>query len=183
MDQLVVVTHPDPITLEARSIEHDELPEGAVALGYYHGGSLIARGVVSPDAVEAIRSLLTVPVSVALAAAEDEDGNIEARVCLVLPIDPDLLTDEDGEEGADEPWKSSLPALPAGIESIPAQPDEPSNRAKLALLPIGNVVRHRKDRNHPDEVVDDVREMLDNLVGGRARDAVQKAIDDLLNSL
>ena len=27
------------------------------------------------------------------------------------------------------------------------------------------------------------REMLDNLVGGRAKDAVQKAIDDLLNSI
>jgi len=184
VDSLVVVTHPDPITLEARSVEHDELPEGAVALGYYHNGSLIARGIVSPDAVEAIRSLLTAPVSVALAAAEDEEGNIEARVCLVLPIDPDLLSDDENEEGPDEPWKSSVPALPPGIESMPAQPgDVPADRAKLALLPIGNVVRHRKDRNHPDEVVDDVREMLDNLVGGRAKDAVQKAIDDLLNSL
>ena len=183
MDQLVVVTHPDPIRLEARFIEHDELPEGAVALGYYYNGSLIARGIVSPDAVEAITSLLTSPVSLALAAAEDEDGNIEARVCLVLPIDPDLLSEDEGEEGPEEPWKSSLPALPSGIESIPTQPAEESGRAKLALLPIGNVVRNRKDRNHPDAVVDDVREMLDNLVGGRAKDAVQKAIDDLLNSL
>src|SRR5262245_56383993 len=99
VDPLVVVTHPDPIQLEARSIRHESLPEDAVALGYYHDGFLIARGVVSPDAVEAIRSLLAQPVTIALAAAEDEDGNIDARVCLVLPIDPDMLSEEDGEEG------------------------------------------------------------------------------------
>lgn len=183
MDPLVVVTHPDPIQLEARSIRHESLPEDAVALGYYHDGFLVARGVVSPDAVEAIRSLLAQPVTIALAAAEDEDGNIDARVCLVLPIDPDMLSEEDGEEGPDEPWKSSLPALPSGIESLPANQAEQSDRTKLALLPIGNVVRNTKDRNHPDDVVSDVREMLDNLVGGKAQDAVQKAIDDLLNSI
>jgi hypothetical protein len=183
VDPLVVVTHPDPIQLEARSIRYESLPEDAVALGYYHDGFLIARGVVSPDAVEAIRSLLVQPVTLALAAAEDEDGNIDARVCLVLPIDPDMLSEDDGEESPDEPWKSSLPALPSGIESLPANQPDQSDRTKLALLPIGNVVRNTKDRNHPDDVVADVREMLDNLVGGKAQDAVQKAIDDLLNSI
>ncbi len=184
MEPLVVVTHPDPIALEARPIQHDALPEDAVALGYYHDGTLIARGVVSPDAVEAIRSLLVAPVSVALAAAEDDGGNIDARVCLVLPIDPEMLAQEEGEEGPEEPWKSSLPALPSGIESVSAnnQP-EPGDRTKMALLPIGNVVRNRRDRNHPEDLVGDVREMLDNLVRGRAQDAVQKAIDDLLNSI
>ena len=43
----------------------------------------------------------------------------------------------------------------------------------------GGFVHH----HHPDEVAADVKEMLENLLTGRAHDAVSKAIDDLLNSL
>lgn len=183
MDHLVVVTHAKPIDLEARPIRHGSLPEGAIALGYYHDGYLVARGVVSPEAVEAIRGLLARPVSVALAAAEDKEGNIDARVCLVLPIDPDQLPleEEDENEEPQEPWRASLPSLPPGIESVP-EADDPQ-RPKLALLPIGNVVRGRKDRQHPSNIAADAREMLENLVGGRGQDAVRKAIDDLLKSI
>jgi hypothetical protein len=181
VDHLVVVTHSKPIDLEARPLRQGSLPEGAVALGYYHDGYLVARGIVSPDAVEAIHGLLARPVSLALAAAEDPDGNIDARVCLVLPIDPDQLPVEDEEEEPQEPWKASVPIVPTEIESGSDQ-DDPA-KPRLALLPIGNVVRGRKDRRHPGNVAEDAKEMLDNLVGGRAQDAVQKAIDDLLRSL
>jgi hypothetical protein len=142
--------------------------------------------VVAPDAVEAIRGLLARPVSVAIAAAEDAQGNIEARVCLVLPIDPDALPleEEDEEDGPpDEPWKASVPSLPDGIEATHAGDNNNGQRPKLALLPIGNVVRGHKDRRHPQNVAADAREMLDNLVAGRAQDAVRKAIDDLLKSI
>ena len=182
MDHLVVVTHPDPIELEARPLRHGVTPEGAVALGYYHAGNLVARGIVAETAVDAITSLLAQPVSIALAAAEDEAGNIDARVCLVLPIDPDMLPAEGDEDGPSEPWRDSVPELPPGIEATPADSHDP-NKPKLALLPIGNVVRGHRDRKFPDDVAADVKEMLDNLVGGKARDAIRKAIDDLLNSL
>jgi hypothetical protein len=180
VEHLVVVTHPQPITLEARPIAHETLPDGAIALGYYHEDHLVARGVVTAEAAEAINNLLLQPVSLALAAAEDDEGNIDARVCLVLPVDPDML-ENDEDELPDEPWKGSLPSIPPGIETAAASEDK--SQARLALLPIGNVVRGHKDRHHPDDVAADTREMLDNLVGGRARDSVQKAIDDLLGSL
>ena len=79
------------------------------------------------------------------------------------------------------PGRRVCPTLPAGIESTSVNAE--GEQLKLALLPIGNVVRGRRDRRHPESVAADVREMLDNLVGGRARDSVQKAIDDLLNSI
>jgi hypothetical protein len=179
LDPLVVVTHPEPLNVEARAVEHEAVPDGTIALGYYHGGHLIARGVVAPEAMEAIRSRLSAPVSVALAATEDDGGNIEARVCLVLPVDPTQLKQEDGEEG-EEPWKSSVPAPPSFDVTYPEEEDE---QPHLALLPIGNVVRSATDRNHPGEVAADVREMLDNLLAGKAQDAVSKAIDDLLDNL
>jgi len=40
-----------------------------------------------------------------------------------------------------------------------------------------------RDRNHPDDPVGDAREMLGNLLSGKAQDAVAKAIDDLLRSI
>ena len=192
MDQLVVVPHPVPIALEARSIRHGSVPEGAVGLGYYYDGRLIARSVVAAGALETIRSLLAAPVSVALAAREDEDGNIDGRICLVLPVDED--TEEEGEEEEEgvgagepvgEPWRSSIPVPPpevdSGYETGGEEGDEDSPR--FALLPIGNVVRPAVDRRHPDDVAHDAREMLENLLAGGGKDAVQKAIDDLLKSI
>jgi hypothetical protein len=175
VEQLVVVTHPDPIVLEARAIDDVSTPDGSVALGYYHDGHVLARGVVANDALDAIHGLLQAPVSVALAATEDDDGNIEARVCLVLPVDADDIQAEDDEE-PDEPWKASVPKPPGEVGG------DYDERPKLALLPIGNAVRGASHRNHPD-VAGDAREMLSNLLAGRGYDAVARAIDDLLDSL
>jgi hypothetical protein len=173
LEQLVVVTHPHPVVLEARPMDGIETPDDSVALGYYHEGHVLARGVVANEAVDAIHGLLREPVSVALAATEDEDGNIEARVCLVLPVDPD---EEQEEEEGGEPWRASVPRPPAELGG------EYEEKPKLALLPIGNAVRGARQRNHPD-VAADAREMLVNLLAGRGQDAVSRAIDDLLNSL
>jgi hypothetical protein len=160
-------------------------PEGSVALGYFHAGRVLARGVVAEEAVEAITGLLRNPVSLALAATEDEHGNIEARVCLVLPVDAAEVRGEEEDEGA-EPWKASVPAPPDFSESWAEDDDgereSSSEQPQLALLPIGNAVRGARDRHHQD-VLGDAREMLENLLAGRGRDAVHKAIDDLLDSL
>lgn len=187
MDSLVVITHPQPLRLEARHLEHDATPPGSTALAYYHDERLVARGIVSDDAVAAIRSLLRAPVALALAATEDDEHNIDARVCLVLPVDPEEFeryVDEEDEE-PEEPWKASVPP-PAyeteGSGSGSGDGDDGDGQARLALLPIGNVVRGARDRHHED-VAGDAREMLDNLVAGRARGAVDKAIDDLLDNL
>ena len=156
-------------------------PDGSIALGYYHRGNILARGVVSDEALDAITGLLEAPVSVALAATEDEQGNIEARICLVLPVDPED-TKQQGEEDEDtsEPWRASVPQPPDIGGSWDEKPEDP--QPKLALLPIGNAGRGARDRHHSD-VAGDVREMLDKLLSGRGRDAVSKAIDDLLNNL
>ncbi len=183
MDQLVVVTYPEPLRIETRPIEHFSVPEGAVGLGYYHDGHLIARGVVAPDSVDAIKGLLDEPISLALAATEDDEGNIDARVCLVLPMEGLGGQDEDEDEET-EPWKASVPPPPMELEEQEEEEDEEgSEEPRVALLPIGNVVRSVGDRNHPEEVEVDVWEMLENLVTGQAEDAARKAIDDLLKNL
>ena len=174
MEDLVVVTHPEPLRIEVRQVENEPVPQDTVALGYYYNDRLVARGVVASEALEAINTLLQAPVSVAIAASEDEQGNIEGRFCLVLPVDPEEIASDDDEGEPEEPWRASVPPPPSESQ----EPDRP----QLALLPIGNVVRGARDRHH-ESVADDAREMLDNLLAGRAQDAVSKAIDDLLDSL
>lgn len=181
MEQLVVVTHPAPLRIEARELEHEDTPDGNVALGYYHDGRILARGVVTGAAVEAIYGLLDEPVSVALAATEDDDGNIEGRVCLVLPFDPEQA-EGGGEDEGSEPWRASVPGPPADIGLSYGGEQQAADGPRMALLPIGHVVRALRDRHHRT-VEGDVREMLDNLVSGRARDSVSKAIDDLLDTI
>ena len=191
MDELIVVTHPTPVRIEARPIEAGRAEEGNVALAYYHDGHLLARGYVAPEAVSAIKGILSNPVSVALAATEDSSGNIDARFCLVLPVDPEKLPiEEEDEEGPAEPWRSSVPSVPSFSSTFEmtnfeneGEEADGEERPRVALLPIGNVVRNARERKHPDDVARDLHEMLLNLMEGRARDAVAKAIDDLLNSL
>jgi hypothetical protein len=174
LEQLVVVTHPHPVVLEARRMDGIDTPSDSIALGYYHEGNVLARGVVATEAEEAIHGLLRDPVSVALAATEDEDGNIEARVCLVLPVESD--EEQSSDEAPEEPWKASVPRPPTEAGS------DYEERPRLALLPIGNAVRGASNRKHAD-VAEDAREMLLNLLAGQGQDAVSRAIDDLLNSL
>lgn len=187
MDELIVVTYPQPLSIEARRMDHHAVPEDGIGLAYYFRGHVIARGVVSREGLEAIDRLLRTPVPVALAASEDEDGNIDARVCLVLPMKGQ--PDEAGE-GDDEAWKSSVPSA-SWEDSVPAPPWEQEDgspygdggeRSHVALLPIGNVARSSRDRHHPD-VAGDAKEMLENLLSGQGKDADRKAIDDLLKSL
>jgi len=113
------------------------------------------------------------------AATEDADGNIDARVCLVLPMEGN----QDGGDAEEEkePWKASVPPPPNEVEE--GEDEDEDSEPRVALLPIGNIVRSIADRNHPEEVEVDVWEMLDNLVRGQAQDAAQKAIDDLLRGL
>jgi hypothetical protein len=190
MEELIVVTHPEPVQLEARPLDTETPEEGNIALAYYHEGKLLARGFVATEAVKAIEGILSSPVSVALAATEDQSGNIDARFCLVLPVDPEKFPLDEEEEGSTkEEWRSSIPETPTfsapsfDTDEPEAEDEEDGDRPRVALLPIGNVVRQAGERHHPDDIARDLRDMLVNLMEGRAKDAVAKAIDDLLNSL
>jgi hypothetical protein len=173
---VIIVTHGTPLFLRIERIAHKGTPAGQAAVAWLHEGTLVARGLLPEDALPALQSLLQHPVALALAAKEDGSGNIDGRVCLVLPVRGEDVGGDDDD--AAEPWKSSVPAPAWESQAAPG----PEQHGDLALLPIGNVVRSAANRNHAD-VAGDAREMLANLLTGQARDAVDKAIDDLLGSL
>jgi hypothetical protein len=176
MEPLVVVTHAMPVNLSARPIDAlAEAPPETVALGFFLGDHVIARGVVAESALPTINALLADPVTVALAATEDDNGNIEARVCIVVRV-----TRDEEADVPEEPWRESVPAPP--FESENGESSAGDGEGGLALVPLGNVVRSSTNRHHED-LAGDAREMLANLLTGGAHDAVSKAIDDLLDNL
>lgn len=188
MKPVVVVTYPHALPLEIEPFDHGSMPENSTGLAYYFRGGLIARGVVSDEAVDSIKALVDDPVHIALAAQEDDGGNIDGRLCLVLPVElGQQLMEEDDEP--DEPWKASVPAPPSEIDSYGGKAGGSGGSAgddekpQMALLPIGNIIRSAHARNHPQDVSADAREMLVNLLQGSGKDAVKKAIDDLLDSI
>ena len=176
MDNFVVIRHREPVQLEARRIEHEAVPADQVALGFFVDDRLVARGAVPHAAMAPLSELLSQPVTLALAVAADDGGNIDGRVCVVLPVPADDSTED---PAADEPWKASLPPLPSGIESDENRDD---SIRRLVLLPLGHVVRSAENRKHAD-LAEDARDMLHNLLAGGGRDAVSKAIDDLLRDI
>lgn len=190
MQPVVVVTYPHALELEIERLDHTSVPENTTGLAYYFRGGLIARGVVSDDALESIQSLVNDPVHLALAAHEDDRGNIDGRLCLVLPMElgRELMKEDDAEP--EEPWKASVPAPPDEIDSYGSrkgdsveEPAAEGEQPHIALLPIGNIVRSSEARNHPDDISADAREMLVNLLSGHGQDSVRRAIDDLLDSI
>ena len=187
MQPVVVVTYPHALNLEVEKLEHMSVPENTTGLAYYFRGGLIARGIVSDDAVESIQSLINDPVHLALAAQEDDRGNIDGRLCLVLPVELGKQLMKEEEPEPEEPWKASVPAPPAEIDSYASRKKETDGESgehpQIALLPIGNIVRSNEARNHPDDIAADAREMLANLLAGQGQDSVQRAIDDLLDSI
>jgi hypothetical protein len=177
MDNFIVVRYRLPVRLAARRIEHEAVPADQLGLGYFRGDHLVARGIVPPSALEPLEELLRQPVQLAIAATQDDGGNIDGRLCVVLPVP----REEAEDEPADEPWKASLPRLPAGIEAG-TDDDADGSEPRLVLLPLGHVVRTAANRKH-DELADDVRDMLENLLAGKAEDSVARAIDDLLRGI
>jgi hypothetical protein len=175
MDGFLVVTYPAPVRLHAKRIEHDSVPQGHIALGYFSGDHLVARGVVPPSALEPLYDLLNEPIKLAIAVAEDAERNIEGRVCVVLPVAEERANPRENAE----PWRRSVPDVPAGIESGESNAE---TQSRLVLLPLGQVVRSAANRKH-EQLADDARDMLDTLVSGKAEDAVSRAIDDLLRSI
>ena len=77
------------------------------------------------ESMDAIHAILSSPVNIALAATVDEHGNIDGRVCLVLPVGN---VPHEPEEDEDEPWKASVPPPPP--EAEPGYADEPGEKRR-----------------------------------------------------
>ncbi|MGE0555581.1 MAG: hypothetical protein AB7R55_19275 [Gemmatimonadales bacterium] len=151
-----------------RRIEDERVPAGLVGLASYLEERMIARCAVPEEVARLIaeRGLFDQPVQLVLAARTEEPG-LQCRLFAI--VDMGEGEDEDGER---EPWADSVPG--AGFDS--ESEDEPSQ----AMVFLGQVVRFRSDRKHPDDLALETADVLRRIVEGQAVEVVDKVLRDLL---
>jgi hypothetical protein len=174
----VFVTTREPIRLSVSRLEDPRAPESS-ALAAYIDGRLVARCAMPPEAIDRLVALrlFEEPLPVGLFAYEEAPG-LQCRLFALVPRD---ALEEAAHEH--EPWKASVPTYEA---SIGADEDDEGNPVPpFETILLGHIVRFEKDRQHPEDLAAEAVDVLQKiLTGGDAlRDAAQRAIDDLLDSL
>jgi hypothetical protein len=163
----------EPVQLTVRLVEDDRVPAEMVCMGTYRNGRLVARSVLSPEAWAQIleHRLFEEPLQVVLVARVAPPG-LQCQLFAMVP-----LPQEEPDE-PQEPWAASVPS-----SSYEASLDEAStedNDARVAPVPLGNIVRYQRDRVHPESLPLETADILKKIVEGEAAEVVDRALADLL---
>lgn len=181
----VLAATEQPVPLELREVPDDRVPPGMTCLGTFLDGTLVARCVVPPGAVEffAEQGLFDVPRQLVLAAREAEPGlRCELYALVPMPSRDHPAPDEEPEE----PWAASVPSFEAAMAAAATDDGEdelaePDGRPMAAVL-LGQIVRFQRDRRHPDSLPLETADLLARIVSGRVVEVVDKVLEDLLGS-
>lgn len=186
----VFVSTAIPVPLAVAPLDDIRAPEGS-ALGTYIGPRLIARCAMAREAIDQLISLdlFSEPVPLALLAVEEDPG-VQGRLFALVPADriSEAMLES---EGADEPWKASIPSFGDAEEDEDdddfdddEDDDEDGGGEDVASILLGHIVRFTRDRRHADDLAAEAVDILQKIVAGSdMKDADSRAVDDLLDSL
>jgi hypothetical protein len=163
----------EPVQLMVRLVEDDRVPAEMVCMGTFRNGRLVARSVMSPEAWAQIveHRLFEGPLQVVLVARVAPPG-LQCQLFAMVP-----LPDEDPED-PQEPWAASVPS--SSYEASLGDGAEDEADPRVALVPLGNIVRYQRDRVHPESLPLETADILKKIVEGEAAEVVDRALADLL---
>lgn len=176
-----------PLPLRLEPITDERAPEGLSCIGSFLGSRLVARCVVPPEAAALLldRGLFEQPVRLALAAREGGPG-LTCQLFALVELPDDLLTGEsEGDDDAPAPWADSVPGASyerevyGGPEPEPQDAGEPAGEPQAAVF-LGEIVRLKKDRKHPQDLGLEAVDVLRTIVSGEVSEVVDKVLEDLL---
>lgn len=175
----VLATTDEPVPLEVREIPDDRVPDGMRCLGTFLDGQLVARCAVPPGAAEYFdrHGLFGAPRQLVLAAREEEPG-LRCELYAIVPMPSAPMADGEGDDAEAEPWAASVPGsgYEAAVASAEAEDEEPT----MAAVLLGQIIRFRKDRKHPESLPLETVDVLARIVSGRVVEVVDRVLDDLL---
>jgi hypothetical protein len=183
----VLVLTTTPLLLEVRELDGELVPRDKACMGTFLDAKLIARCVAPPGAVAQLLELgvFGTPRHLALTAREADPG-LQCELFAVVPAIEEFRDDEDANDEAEddrEPWAASVPSSAFDLGDF----DRPDGEAGtlnglegMTALLLGSIVRFRKDRKFPDDLVSESVDVLTNIVTGQVVHAVDKALEDLL---
>jgi hypothetical protein len=202
---------PEPLLLRVERIDRPGAPPGEQAVAFSRAGPrdiLLAVNSYPAQLVDAFLAsdAFGEPVIV-VGAAWEEDGGVRGELSALLPertmraIQESVSPEDDDEDEAEAPWAAS--ATPDGRsweelagndddddedddeldeESDEDDDEDPSAEPHFPLV-IGAVLRFPENRRFPTDFELEVDDLMRSILEGRAMDAAEKRIDNLLGEL
>ncbi len=185
---------PEPILLRLERVERPGAPPGEQPVAFTRAGPdevLLAVNAYPAPLVDAFfaRDAFGEPVIV-VGAAWEEDGGVRGELSALLPertmrAIQDTVSPEDDDEDDAEPWAASATLGGTSYEEAVGDDedddDEDDDDAEPHFpLVIGAVLRFPENRKFPGDFELEVDDLMRSILEGRAMDAGQKRIDNLL---
>ena len=186
---------PEPILLRLERVERPGAPPGEQPVAFTRAGPdevLLAVNAYPAPLVDAFfaSDAFGEPVIV-VGAAWEEDGGVRGELSALLPertmraIQDTVSPEEDDDDDA-EPWAASATLGGTSYEEAVGEDedddedDEDDDAEPHFPLVIGAVLRFPENRKFPGDFELEVDDLMRSILEGRAMDAGQKRIDNLL---
>ena len=193
---------PEPLLLRIERVDRPGASPGDQPVAFTRAGPgdvLLAVNAYPTQLVDAFfaSDAFGEPVIV-VGAAWEEEGGIRGELSTLLPertmraIQESVSPEDEDEDDAAEPWATS--ASPGGAsyeEIVGADDDEDEEEGEEEdddaephfPLVIGVVLRFPENRRFPDDFELEVDDLMRSILEGRAMDAAEKRIDNLLGGI
>ena len=191
---------PEPILLRLERVDRPGAPPGEQPVAFTRAGPeevLLAVNAYPAPLVDAFfaSDAFGEPVIV-VGAAWEEDGGVRGELSALLPertmraIQDTVSPEEDDEDDA-EPWAASATLGGTSYEEAVGDDDEDDDDEDEEEddaephfpLVIGAVLRFPENRKFPGDFELEVDDLMRSILEGRAMDAGQKRIDNLLGEM
>src|SRR5258705_8189773 len=197
---------PEPILLRIERVEKAGAAPGEQPVAFTRAGPrevLLAVNAYPSQLVDAFfaSDAFGEPVIV-VGAAWEEDGGVRGELSTLLPertmraIQESVSPEDDEEEEKEEPWAASASLTGTSYEEVvgsdeddedddeDGEADEDDEDAEPHFpLVIGAVLRFPENRKFPTDFELEVDDLMRAILEGRAMDAGEKRIDNLLGGI
>ena len=131
---------------------------------------------------------------IVVGAAWEEEGGVRGELSALLPeramqdIQDSVAPEDGGEDGVREPWADSAARRGRSYEDAVGDDDgedhaEHDDSGPRFPLVIGAVIRFPENRKYPDDFELEVDDLMRSILAGRAMDASEKRIENLLGGI
>ena len=182
---------PEPILLRLERVDRPGAQPGEQPVAFTRAGPeevLLAVNAYPAPLVDAFfaSDAFGEPVIV-VGAAWEEDGGVRGELSALLPertmrAIQDTVSPEDDDDET-EPWAASATLGGTSYEEAVGDDEDDDDAEPHFPLVIGAVLRFPENRKFPGDFELEVDDLMRSILEGRAMDARQKQIDNLLGGL
>ena len=183
---------PEPLLLRIERIDRPGAAPGDQPVAFTRAGPkqvLLAVNAYPAQLVDAFLAsdAFGEPVIV-VGAAWEEDGGVRGELSVLLPdrAMQDIQDSVSPEDDAREPWADSVTmrgqSYEASTEDATDDEEDDASQPHFPLV-IGAVIRFPENRKFPEDFALEVDDLMRSILDGRAMDASEKRIENLLDGM